>query len=458
MADVSALSHDDMEGRLTGSPGAALAARYVSARFDAIAHRSPALVPWTGATEWRVPYELVVRGFDPEQTYLVGTGPTARLDVDLRPLPGSDEGIAEGPLVYIDSLAHGRWTVRDAIAVMKLEAPSLDDVLHVLPEAPDVLKGRAALAKEAGALGLLLVIDPRHPDPREDLRSDPEMTVGPRTAEDEIEPVDGFVSVQVSRSAVGRLLGPPDARGHWFSSRGRSPHVRLQVVRRPTRTSTFHNVAATVRGTEEPDEWVFVTAHYDHMGAFEGSLGDTLYNGADDNASGVAAVLALAEAFAARPASRSVAFVLFSGEEQGLLGSRAWVRDHGTEGVVFVVNLDMIGRNPGSPVLVRGDGFAEGLRTFVRDAARSVALDVELSGTTLIRNSDHIPFHDAVIPTLHLHTGVHDDYHQPSDEVHHIEPRHLGQLTRFAHALVEPVATRRYTPRYRMELLESPVD
>jgi len=146
------------------------------------------------------------------------------------------------------------------------------------------------------------------------------------------------------------------------------------------------NVVAFLPGRDRElrDEWIVVGAHHDHVGSFPGE-GDTVFNGADDNASGTAGVLALARAFASAPTPprRSLLFATFSAEERGVLGSRALVASGKLplDRIALMVNLDMIGRNPGRPVDVFGDGYALGLREIVEEANESVKLPLSTSAT-----------------------------------------------------------------------------
>ena len=125
-----------------------------------------------------------------------------------------------------------------------------------------------------------------------------------------------------------------------------------------------HDVAGFLPGSDpaRAGQWIIIGAHHDHLGAFTGP-GDTIYNGADDNASGTAAVLELARSFSAlkRRPPRSLVFVTFSAEEEGLLGSRALVSQRliPIDPLVFMMNLDMIGRNPDRAVQIYGDGSAQ---------------------------------------------------------------------------------------------------
>jgi Zn-dependent M28 family amino/carboxypeptidase len=205
--------------------------------------------------------------------------------------------------------------------------------------------------------------------------------------------------------------------------RTEAPRVRLKVVRK---TITADNVCGVLRGTDPKlrDEWVVVGAHYDHVGLGQGGglnprLWGQIHNGADDNASGTAAMLEIAESFALgkeRP-RRSLLFLAFSGEEKGLLGSMAFVRKplFPLARVVAMVNLDMVGRyRPGQLDIVAAETGST-LKETVDRASEGLGLEYRHTNEGLA-SSDGLSFFMAKVPTVFFFTGLHDDYHRPSDD------------------------------------------
>jgi hypothetical protein len=213
------------------------------------------------------------------------------------------------------------------------------------------------------------------------------------------------------------------------------------------------NVAGLLPGRDPAlaGEWIVVGGHHDHIGGHPGS-GDTIYNGADDNASGTSGVLQLAAAFASRAerTRRSIVFITFTGEEEGLLGSRALVgqRHVPLERVVLMLNLDMIGRNPDKPIQLAGDGFARGLREIVEAANRGLELPLDFGGARYAGNSDHDPFYDEDVPFLFFFSGIHDDYHQPADHADKLDYGRMESIVRLAYGVVERVAQDSAAPRF----------
>jgi hypothetical protein len=243
----------------------------------------------------------------------------------------------------------------------------------------------------------------------------------------------------------------------------------------------MRNILALARGSDPTvaNELVVVGAHYDHVGY--GNSGNSygpfgfVHNGADDNASGVAGLIEVAEAMQHLPGRprRPILFAFWDGEEKGLLGSYHFVRVRpallATMSVVFSVNLDMIGRLRGERLEVFGARTAEGLRTaVVQSNNRPGAQPLELAFDWAIdEDSDHYPFIAANIPTVMFHTGLHDQYHRPSDDVQlinfdGIEP--VARLTLdFVNALAnDPGPARQFRSQSRSETdatkraLESP--
>ncbi|MCC7010127.1 MAG: M20/M25/M40 family metallo-hydrolase [Acidobacteria bacterium] len=248
-------------------------------------------------------------------------------------------------------------------------------------------------------------------------------------------------------SEFARLgLAPAGEQGTWFQS------LPLASALNPHAPGgTGRNVIAALRGSDEAlrNEWVVIGAHYDHLG--EGGAGSlapnekAIHNGADDNASGVAAMLAAAARLTAGPApARSVLFIAFTGEEAGLLGSAYFVK-HLTVGagrVVGMINLDMVGRLGQGTLIVYGVDTAQEWRGLVDPAAARAGLPIAVRGEGY-GPSDHTSFYTADIPVLHLFTNTHGDYHKPSDDWDKIDVPGLEKVTAMVADIATSVANRR---------------
>lgn len=196
-------------------------------------------------------------------------------------------------------------------------------------------------------------------------------------------------------------------------------------------------------------EIIVVGAHYDHVGY--GSKRNTrdgpglIHNGADDNASGTAAVLEIAEAFTvlARPTRRKVLFAFWDAEEKGLLGSRHWVENptRPLDNVRFLINMDMIGRLRDGRVEVYGVRSSFGLREMLAGLNRETDLLLDYSWWNR-GDSDHAPFFRKDVPYLLFHTGMHEDYHAATDDTEKINVEGMVAVTRLVFELVLTLADR----------------
>jgi hypothetical protein len=203
---------------------------------------------------------------------------------------------------------------------------------------------------------------------------------------------------------------------------GSTADGEAEIVAKDARTA---NVVMFIEGTTLKDEYVIVGAHYDHLGMGGPGSGsrtpDTVavHYGADDNASGVAMMIELAEKLASvkKGHARSILFVAFTGEEMGLLGSKYFVENMGINpsAVNLMVNLDMVGRmKEGNGVQVGGAGTAAGLRDTVLSFNDTTLLSLSFTEEGY-GPSDHSSFYSKNIPVLFITTGLHLDYHTPSD-------------------------------------------
>ncbi len=184
---------------------------------------------------------------------------------------------------------------------------------------------------------------------------------------------------------------------------------------------TGTNLLFRMEGSANSERTIVISAHYDHVGTRNGEI----YNGADDNASGVAGVLAIAEHFKANPPVNDVIFALFDAEEMGLQGARAFVRNKDLidSNIAFNINFDMLSRSDKNELYVAGVFHRPDLKPVVERIAGSVPVtllmghdDPALGNNDWTFSSDHGPFHRAGIPFLYFGVEDHPHYHRPSDE------------------------------------------
>jgi Zn-dependent M28 family amino/carboxypeptidase len=225
------------------------------------------------------------------------------------------------------------------------------------------------------------------------------------------------------------------------------------------------NVVAMIPGSDPRlrNEYVVISAHMDHVGVGRPVNGDSIYNGADDDASGTTGILEVAEAFSRlgqRP-KRSIVFLHVSGEEKGLLGSQ-WFVEHPTlplAQIVANINMDMIGRNDPGSVVVIGKGYSSLGPLADRVAAAHPELRLALSDDPwpqerFFFRSDHYSFARKEIPAIFFFSGVHADYHQPSDEVEKIDTDKAARIARMVFYVANEIANDPQRPRWDPEGLE----
>jgi Zn-dependent M28 family amino/carboxypeptidase len=217
-----------------------------------------------------------------------------------------------------------------------------------------------------------------------------------------------------------------------------------------------YNVMGLLRGASKKDEFVIVSAHYDHIGTGRAVGGDAINNGADDNATGTTGVLLLAEALMKLPApKRSILFVCFTGEERGLLGSKAFCARPPVplDKVAVVLNLEMLGRpEPGKQgkAWFTGVDFSDLAAIAAPVLQRGGVEVVEFADAkALFQQSDNYPFALAGVVAHSLSAGsLHADYHQPSDQVDKLDIPHMTTVIRGLLELVSDQANRETPPQW----------
>ena len=240
-------------------------------------------------------------------------------------------------------------------------------------------------------------------------------------------------------------LTPNGDDGTYFQS------FNLASVAAHSPAGTGRNVVALLEGADRQlkNEYIIVGAHYDHLGM--GSFGSAsvdqkpaIHNGADDNASGVAAMLDVAERMtkAERPA-RSIVFIAFTGEEEGLLGS-AYYANNPKEPLTqsrAMLNMDMVGRLSQGPLIVYGIGTATEWKALVAEKAEHENITLTLLDDGY-GASDHTSFYVKDIPVLHFFSNVHGDYHKPSDDWDKIDAQGLSKVARLVTGVAEQIANK----------------
>lgn len=272
--------------------------------------------------------------------------------------------------------------------------------------------------------------------------------------------------VHVKRAVVDRMLASAgtslaeveaainrEARPHSLAIPGWQVELQTEIERDYI---TLKNVIGVLEGNGPlADETVIIGAHYDHLGYGErGSLArgvKAIHYGADDNASGTVAVLELARRFAERQQrqGRRLVFILFSGEEQGLLGSRHYCNHpiFPLEKTVVMVNFDMVGRLRDDKLTVYGTGTAKGFDKLIEELGKKHGFQINKVATGF-GPSDHAAFYGRKIPVFHFFTGTHAQYHRPSDTVDTINVAGIRRIVEMAEELITHLAHLQPRPEY----------
>jgi hypothetical protein len=452
---IEVLAHDSMQGRDTPSPGLERAAAYVAGELRRLGLR-PAGDGGTFIQRFGVSRWIVDTAASSLELSTRGAAARVRFGRDVRVIGGEISG---RPVTGDAVLVAGPIT--GAVA----RDPRLRDRLVLL--APDFqrplpfdLGDRVdEIARTARAVLILSNRDTSTFAQRIDTSLESRLTPDFRDAEGGAPVVEVLERALGSVAAVSALdLGRLRALDSTVLRP--LPHVRieLRIARHYLQRAGAPNLVAVLEGRDSRlrAEYVAISAHLDHVGVRPGRP-DSIFNGADDNASGVAGLLELAEAFSrpeARPA-RSLLFLVPSGEEQGLWGSAYYVR-HPTvplRDVVADLNMDLIGRNWVDSVIVTGPEMStlgETLRrvTAAHPELRMGAVADRWPEERIFYRSDHYNFALAGVPVLFFTSGTHPDYHQPTDAADRIDTEKASRLVRYVFHVGAAVANDPVRPQW----------
>jgi hypothetical protein len=536
---VTYLAADSLEGRRTGTAGATEAANFIAGEFKRLGLK-PGVTP-TQSADARVSAPAYLQPFPYVSSVELGTNnllfvnPGRADDImpfkvgeDWMPLGFSTNGsihnaevvfagygIASAELKYDDYFVS---RAQDRVAIVFAGTPDGDNPHGQFAQAGQI-RFKAAAARAAGARALLIISD-------EEKLKDDRLS---RLSYDNVGEA-GIPILVISQNLASKLLGTidhplsqyrqaadarsaPTVRGLWAPSGHRTLSIETNVTRRQ---SPSFNVVGILPGSDPKlkDEAIVIGAHYDHLGrGGEGSLapreGD-IHHGADDNASGTAGLLELARMLSTQPTKprRTIVFIAFSGEEEGLLGSDFYVNHPlwPLAGTVAMINMDMIGRLQESKLIVGGVGTASDWRSLIASEnstetmlngalansrkSDSPTYHVSIKGElppagypivmgangepvvtadisklasvnaatpfTLTLNedgfgpSDHSSFYSKQVPVLFFWTGTHNDYHKPSDTADKINYEGEARIVAFVERIVRNIDKSDKRPTYTL--------
>ncbi|MEW6511912.1 MAG: M20/M25/M40 family metallo-hydrolase [Bacteroidota bacterium] len=456
-AHIKYLASDSLEGRGSGTRGNTLAASYIVERL-----RSYGIAPAGDSGTYYQSFEFVSAVRLGSGNALTFTGPPAGktkalvADVEFRPFGFTSNTTVSGPLVFAGygisapDKSYDDYSgidVTGKVVLVLLYSPDGADPHGELNQFSS-FRNKARIARDKGAAALIVVTGPN--DEQED-----ELI---KLAFDQAFASSGIPAISIKRSAVEgffttrTLKDIQDSikatrRPVTFDIAGVKVALTTEVIQLRAKTA---NVIGTLPGTDPAlnAQSVVLGAHFDHLGyggPGSGSLvPDTLavHHGADDNASGTAGLLELAQAFAAERQSlkRRLIFTFFSGEELGTLGSQYYVNHppFPLAGMTAMVNMDMIGRLDQHTLTVYGTGTSPGWRSLLEkhNTDSTFVLKFVPDG---FGPSDHAQFYAKDIPVLFFFTGTHNDYHKPSDTWDRINSPAEQQIVRYVRDIVRDI-------------------
>jgi len=465
---IKVLASDELQGRLPGTEGIEQAAQYITKQFADIG-----LKPAGDDGTWFQGFE-VRRGkklIDAEALLKAeGCEQTWRVREDWIPLPYTEMVDVEAPLAfagygikaptsdyndYADFDAEGK-----ALLILRYEPRSDDpnaDFGGAVPSRHATFARKARVADREGARALLIVNPPNRPGAGDELYN---------FSEDATHRTFDIPIVHVSQKVADALLkqaGMPSLKTlqqkldseRQSLSADMKINLALKTGVKPNTVAT-RNILGRLPGDGTTDETIILGAHYDHLGFVPRQFDRTdntryIHNGADDNASGTAAVIELARALSHENGlHRNILFICFSAEEMGLLGSHHYTA-HPTIDLATVsamINIDMIGRLSRDRFTVFGIPSATEFSDIVSRAAERVGITYR-APKGLSGNSDHAGFFDHGIPYLFPFTGVHKQYHRPEDDWDLIDAPGATKILSMFHQVLRELASMEEGPTFQ---------
>ena len=469
---MTALAGEQQEGRLAGSNGERLAAEYIVSQLKRIGAR-----PLPGQKDYRLPFEFTAGTRDGGSRLTVAPGNRSFTQrSEIQALSFSDNGEVSGEVVFAgygivvpDSQDFGydsyaALDVKDKVVVVLRYFPEdADQKTKGILARYSELRYKAMAARQRGAKALLVVTGPRSPNAGQTV---------PMTFDTALAG-SGIVAASINGSAADAIFastgksledaqrsfdsGNPHAAG--FTIPSITVTISASVVREKR---TGYNIAgylpsAPNSGVAQAKPWIALGAHYDHLG--RGENGSSLagsdergrvHYGADDNASGSAAVLAIGETFAAQTTRRrNVLFAFWSGEELGLIGSSAFVNAPPVplQEIAAYFNFDMVGRMQDNKLTVQAAGTSPVWARMIEQANVAAGFDLVLQPDPY-QPTDVASFNLAGVACLNFFTGTHADYHKPSDTADKIQYDDLDRIVAFAGQLARRVGETEEPPAF----------
>jgi Zn-dependent M28 family amino/carboxypeptidase len=461
---VETLASEKLDGRLTGSEGERLAGDYLVAELKRIG-----ALPLPGLPDYRVPFEFTAGSRDAGSTVEVSQGGSRRAPgkyaarSDVQVLSFSDNADITGQVVFAgyglvvpegQDFGYDSYTgldIKDKVVLVLRYFPENADlkVKTVLARYSD-LRYKAMAARQRGAKAMLVVTGPRSPNAGETIPMSFDTALAG----------SGIAAASISHAVAEAIFAAVEGKTLEATQQSLdtgNPHVAGFEI--PV-TVTLHtavarekqvgrNIVAYLPATggapQVPKPWIALGAHYDHLG--HGRNGNSLarkeeagqiHFGADDNASGTSAVLAVGEALSKLPRRRNILLDFWSGEELGLIGSGAFAAKPPVpvDQIAAYLNFDMVGRMQDNKLNAQAVGTSPIWAKVLEQVNVTAGFDLQLQQDPYLP-TDVASFNQAGVPSLNFFTGSHSDYHRPTDTADKINYEDLDRIVGFATGIAQ---------------------
>ncbi len=440
---IKYLSSDDRQGRFPGSKGSKEAIEYIVNQFKSAGIEPAGIDGYTQFFDFTIGIKL-----SGKNTLSVNDKPY-NINKDFVPVEFSSNGMVSAGLTFV---GYG-YTIDDSLVWNDYKNINIENRwAMIIRGGPDgdhphskfidhnPLRKKAMLARDNKAAGVLFV-DFEEEGQLISLKHTPNSTA------------IGIPVIHISRSFANTLLGGRLEFSQEKINESRSPYsieintkLKAHVSLEKEKVSV-PNVLGILKGSDDKlkNEYIILGAHFDHLGfggTGSGSLSmnsGEVHNGADDNASGTAGVLEIAAKLSSQPEQlkRSVIFMAYNAEEEGLLGSKYFVDNPTIDltKITAMINMDMIGRMSDKKVTIGGTGTSPSFKSILDELEPDYDINIRRSSEGY-GPSDHASFYVNDIPVLFFFTGTHTDYHKPSDDWEHINAEGEKQILEMVHDII----------------------
>ena len=468
---VRTLASDEFEGRLTGSDGIERAANFIIEQLKSIGAE-----PLPGQIDFRLPFNFTAGVSDGGTVVTIAskdTEPQSWEGLVVQALSLSKTGTVTAPLVFAgyglsvseaDGFSYDSYAALDVtdkiVLVLRYFPEDTDGNVREILSKYSGLRYKAFTARQHGAKGLIVVTGPRSPNAGELVP----LTFDNASANSDI--VAASVNGEFAESLIARTgqslnelqrsldSGNPHVNGFTIPDVELTLSVTVNHDKRVGYNVVGYLPAPALSDVSKP--YIMLGAHYDHLGygvngnslARKGEVGK-IHNGADDNASGVAAVIAAGARLVNLERKRGIILSFWSGEEIGLLGSAKFVESSPLpiEQIAAYINFDMVGRLRQNKLSVQAVGSSSIWTDLVRELNKPLGFDIQFTSDPYLP-TDVMSFNQAEVPSVAFFTGSHEDYHRPTDDSDTVNYQGLDRITELGTMVADRLSMRIEPPDF----------